>query len=351
MNDLEPGDGKILPGQTINQRPIYEVIIGYDPYEEFPTEEFDHRPVHEAEGFYNQVFRLAKEYYNPKNLLKDMTIIYHDADLDGICSGAILIKRFPYAKLIGHDYGRELPLIPDGQDIIMADISLPMDQMGELARRSNSFVFIDHHETAIRQFKAMGLSLDITGVLDTKFAACELTWDHCYPGVPAPRAVRLLGMYDTWRNQTSEQWETEILPFQYGMRWVQNPDDFPKEVLYSNLADYCDEYIRDGKTILRYQRVQDKKTCKYAFETVAFGHNTIAMNATTFNSQSFESVYDPAKHDLMMVFCFNQGRWKFSIYSTRSDIHCGELAALYGGGGHKGAAGFQVDRIEEVCRL
>jgi len=280
-----------------------------------------------------------------------MTIIYHDADEDGICSGAILIKRYPFAKLIGHDYGRPLEFIPDGQDIIMADISLPMDQMGELARRSNSFTYIDHHETAIKEFKSLGLSANIKGVFDLTFSACELTWEFCYPGVPTPRAVRLLGMYDTWRNHGTEQWDTEILPFQYGMRWVQNPDEFPKEVLYSNLADYCDEYIRDGKTILKYQKIQNRKDCKYAFATEAFGHKAIAMNSTVFNSQLFESVYDPTRHALMMVFCFNQGRWKFSLYSTRSDIHCGELAKLYGGGGHKGAAGFSVERIGEVFQI
>lgn len=280
-----------------------------------------------------------------------MIIIYHDADLDGICSGAILIKRFPFAKLIGYDYGRPLEYIPDGQDIIMADVSLPMIQMGELARRSNSFTYIDHHETAIREFKSLGLSADIKGVFDLNFSACEIAWEFCYPGVPSPRAVRLLGMYDTWRNHRTEMWDTEILPFQYGMRWVQNPDEFPKEVLYPNLADYCDEYIRDGKTILKYQKIQNRKDCKYAFETVAFGHRVIAMNSTVFNSQLFESVYDPTKHEMMMVFCFNQGQWKFSLYSTKSDIHCGELAKLYGGGGHKGAAGFSVERIEEVCTL
>jgi nanoRNase/pAp phosphatase (c-di-AMP/oligoRNAs hydrolase) len=34
-----------------------------------------------------------------------------------------------------------------------------------------------------------------------------------------------------------------------------------------------------------------------------------------------------------------------SLYSTRDDIDCGAIAKTYGGGGHKGAAGFQCDTL------
>jgi nanoRNase/pAp phosphatase (c-di-AMP/oligoRNAs hydrolase) len=33
--------------------------------------------------------------------------------------------------------------------------------------------------------------------------------------------------------------------------------------------------------------------------------------------------------------------WNVSLYSTKPEIDCGEIAKSFGGGGHKGAAGFQ----------
>jgi len=34
------------------------------------------------------------------------------------------------------------------------------------------------------------------------------------------------------------------------------------------------------------------------------------------------------------------GVWQYSLYSTNPNVHCGEIAQKYGGGGHRGAAGF-----------
>ena len=41
------------------------------------------------------------------------------------------------------------------------------------------------------------------------------------------------------------------------------------------------------------------------------------------------------------------GRWQFSLRS-RSDFDCSAVAKLFGGGGHKQAAGFDVASLDEV---
>lgn len=48
----------------------------------------------------------------------------------------------------------------------------------------------------------------------------------------------------------------------------------------------------------------------------------------------------------MMPFVFTGKKWVFSIYSTHPEIDCSVLAKKYGGGGHKGAAGFQCIGME-----
>ena len=47
----------------------------------------------------------------------------------------------------------------------------------------------------------------------------------------------------------------------------------------------------------------------------------------------------------MMPFVFDGSKWTVSIYSTNKNIDCSELAKKYGGGGHKGAAGFQCENL------
>ena len=64
------------------------------------------------------------------------------------------------------------------------------------------------------------------------------------------------------------------------------------------------------------------------------------------NSDVFKSVYDTEKHDAMLCFYWsNRGFWRCSIYSDNPDIDCSVYAQSYGGGGHKGAAGFQAETL------
>jgi hypothetical protein len=63
-----------------------------------------------------------------------------------------------------------------------------------------------------------------------------------------------------------------------------------------------------------------------------------------FNSNSFESAYNPEFHDAMMPFNYDgQTRmWNFSLYTTKPEVDILSIAKQYGGGGHKQACGFQL---------
>lgn len=282
-----------------------------------------------------------------------MICIYHSRDLDGYTSGAIVKRKYPDCKLIGYDYGQPIPWdeIPVGEKVIMIDVSLPMPEMRSLAEKCQfNLTWIDHHISAINDYKnyiGNGESF-LYPVLEDGIAACEGGWKYLFPKEDMPLAVRLLGEYDTWRNGDKERWENEILPFQFGMRRIcKSPETFPIELLnsYAKLDVY--EIIRSGQSILDYQRQQNERACKFAFEYDFEGYKAICLNGGGFNSEAFKSAYDESKHDLMMPFQFNGKFWTVSLYTTK-DIDCSVIAKSKGGGGHKKAAGFQVNDIREV---
>lgn len=62
------------------------------------------------------------------------------------------------------------------------------------------------------------------------------------------------------------------------------------------------------------------------------------------NSQIFDSVYDPNKHDGMLTFAWKKGMWTVSMYGTKG-IDLSAIAKKHGGGGHKQACGFQCDEL------
>lgn len=288
-----------------------------------------------------------------------MICIYHNKDLDGYCSGAIVKRKFPDAKMIGWDYGQPIPFteMPLGEDIILIDISFPMIDMFNLSEAANSFTWIDHHISAINEFNAFppeGKG-SIVAVLEDGISACEGGWKYLFPNEEMPTAVKLAGEYDTWRNKDKFRWDNAILPFQFGMRMIcSSPDTFP-----SDLFDHYDivtdnpvyKVIHDGKLILAYQKTQNERACKSSFEIEFDGLRAICLNNGGANSQVFDSVYDESKHDVMIPFVFTGKHWTFSLYTTKDGVDCSVIAKSKGGGGHKKAAGFQLKELPDAFKI
>lgn len=284
--------------------------------------------------------------------------IYHNKDLDGWCCGALIKKKYPEATLIGFDYGNSfedlLAKISPDDEVIMADVSLPMEQMAQLADHVfGNFTWIDHHASAIADYTEYMLKNFhgsttgfLTSVLHDGTAACEGAWEYFFPDHPAPRAVELLGQYDTWRNGDKELWDKWILPFQFGMRLdVSSPDTFPMYLLDENVttSDII-TVVEIGETILKYQKQQNAYAMHGSFDLEFEGLRVLACNGGGFNSQAFESKWDEEKYDAMMPFKYNGKGWTFSLYTTK-DIDLSVIAKKYGGGGHRKACGFQLDNI------
>lgn len=291
-----------------------------------------------------------------------MICIYHSKDLDGYCSGAIVKRKYPEAKLIGYDYGQPLPFTEDeirGQDLIMVDVSFPMLQMFSISTMTKSFTYIDHHISAINEFQEKQLGLNAGGfidpVLEDGISACEGAWKFLFPDEEMPTSVKLLGEYDTWRNQDKYRWDNAIMPFQYGMRMIcTDPESFPEELfnhfdIVTNNPVY--DIISAGRMILHYQKQQNERACKMSFETEFEGLKAICLNNGGANSQVFDSVYNPEKHDVMIPFVFTGKHWTFSLYTTKDAVDCSVIAKSKGGGGHKKAAGFQLKELPDEFKI
>lgn len=285
-----------------------------------------------------------------------MICIYHNKDLDGYCSGAIVKKKYPEAEMIGYDYGQPFELTTEqmGQPIIMVDVSLPMKTMEKVAQLSNwQLIWIDHHASAIKEYNEFvgeGESFCKAFLKDGE-AACEGVWQYLFPGEEMPLAVRLLGEYDTWRNQDALKWDNEILPFQFGMRIICNSEEnFPQEILSNTQSakEFVWKMTDAGVMILKYQASQNERACKSAFEQEFEGLRAICLNGGGFNSDVFKSVYNESKHDVMMPFVFSKDHWTISLYTTKDNIDCSVIAKKMGGGGHRKAAGFQINNISDV---
>lgn len=277
--------------------------------------------------------------------------VYHKKDLDGWCSGAIMKLKYPDIKLIGYDYGEEIPDIPKGEPVIMSDVSFPMEKMLEISSNCDyNLLWIDHHISAIKDFEEFvgNDSPFCQAVLSTDVAACELTWKTLMK-TEVPSAVYLLGVYDTWRAKDDPLWDDSVMPFQMAMKAVCNhPDKFPTRLFEDE--DMVNSFIKDGRAIVNYNKTNYQSLCDLrSFELELDGYKAIAINHGDFSSRIFDSVWDPNKYDIMICFAYSgKGYWTVSFYTEKPDIDVSEIAKKRGGGGHKGAAGCQLKDINTL---
>lgn len=275
-----------------------------------------------------------------------MICLYHSADLDGICSAAIVIAALPGCRAIGIDYGQPVPweaMIP-GENVYLVDFSLPMEDMQRLSKRS-LLHWIDHHKSAIEAAEAAGFLASGGQLLDSTQAACELTWAYVMHDTPMPVGVKLLGRYDVWDlNHNSD-----VLPYQYGMRSLSAASS-PLDPQWWKVFDGNFEFngfVRDrGRAILAYEDATNLKYADIAHETHICDLPAVAINRLLCNSRTFDHAYHPERHALMLAYGFDGQQWKVSLYSDQgSSVDVSEIARRFGGGGHAHAAGFRCDEL------
>lgn len=284
-----------------------------------------------------------------------MIIIHHNKDMDGYCSGAICKKRYPEAKLIGWDYKDPVPdlrsLVPANERIILIDITFPLDILIDLSQAYNLIV-IDHHisfKKQIDEYIKHNEELPFEYIYEDGVAACEIGWKFLFPDESIPYGVTLIGRYDTWRQKEGD-WEGETLPFKYYMYGSCNSaGSFPTLVFNADRAMIAGN-VQMGRHIMRYQRTMDEATSRaYSFVREAYGGlRALCLNQPYFSSETTASVYNPKEHDVMIGFAWGGDNWIVSLRSAKDEVDVSLIARSKGGGGHKGAAGFEVKTFEEI---
>jgi len=272
--------------------------------------------------------------------------LFHEADHDGQASAAIVKRRYPDVELIGWDYGKEVPWdkIEEADEVIMVDISFqPYDLMKKVADLAK-LTWIDHHATAIKNYEENKIPGSI--ILKDGIGACVLTWQYYFPDENVPAGVRLLGEYDVWNHL-----DPSCKAFEYGMR-VRDTD--PKsniwEFIFSNISN-LGMIVDEGDTILLYIENTYKHLAeKYVYEKEIDGLKFLVANNPHRTSDYFDSVWDIRKYDGMMSYFWTGDCWNVSLYTSKENIDVSKVAEKYGGGGHKKAAGFQVDDISFLIK-
>lgn len=154
-----------------------------------------------------------------------------------------------------------------------------------------------------------------------------------------PFAIKLVNSWDIWNGlyQDAEPYkiffETQnFIPY----------DAKVKSLLEDNLS--IRNAIRDGYTMMQFYHNWGQIYCeRYGYEVKYKTNNFFVLNIGNANSKVFGDLIN--KYDAVITYCNNGEIYKCSIYSVKENFDCANFAENFGGGGHKGAAGFTFDTL------
>jgi oligoribonuclease NrnB/cAMP/cGMP phosphodiesterase (DHH superfamily) len=273
---------------------------------------------------------------------KHPTVCIHHNDPDGRASAAIVRRALGTSvKLYEINYGDGIPweLIESARHVIMVDFSLDQAAMLRIAD-GRRFTWIDHHVSAIEA--NADISPHWEGLQSLDEAACVLTWQFFYPGQPVPRAIVLIGDRDIWRMA-----EEPTRPFGEGLNQENQRPDNDKlwRALLDDDAELVAQFTSHGEILYRARIEQLRRFARrFGYECTFEGHRTLVVNRPG-EGELVEIVHDMGYE---LAYCYVDNTTNGSLHTNvmlgSRSVDVSKIAMKFGGGGHKGAAGFRFER-------
>lgn len=302
--------------------------------------------------------------------------IYHGNCADGF--GAAWAVRHALGGRVDFHHGVHQNPPPDvtDRDVIIVDFSYKRPVLMEMAKTARSILILDHHKSAAEDLIGLGHDLSRSdfdpsyaewtegaipqlrnagtfplGVLfDMERSGAGITWDF-FHDAPRPPLIDHLEDRDLWRFALPGTREIQATVFSY-------PYDF---AVWDDLMRAPLEELRlEGRGIERkHHKDVAELVAALRQKAVIAGHVVpVASLPYTLTSDAGHLMCQPVDEGLGGVWVppFAACYWDTPdgrVYSLRSDdkaggADCSAVAKLFGGGGHKNAAGFRVAHGQSV---
>jgi hypothetical protein len=325
-----------------------------------------------------------------RNKMKPLCI-YHGNCADGFGAAWVVWKHFKgKVDFFPGVYQRPPPDVT-GRHVLMVDFSYKRPVLQQMANQAKSILILDHHATAKKDLEPDPLhdvfkvnddadwgtfsqQLEDWGpddrgtyaLFDLDRSGAGITWDFFNPGVPRPKILNHIEDRDLWRFKLDNTREIQAsmfsLPYDFEV-WDERIDTFEDD------GEVRRQTIHEGEAIERKQskdiselievvtrpmrfRIMDGSkvtvpiaNLPYIF-TADAGHILCERSFFGFEKPSGfrdeQLVGGKFKHPFAGCYWDKPDGRQFSLRSREGGADVGQIATLYGGGGHEHASGFLV---------
>jgi oligoribonuclease NrnB/cAMP/cGMP phosphodiesterase (DHH superfamily) len=232
------------------------------------------------------------------------------------------------------------PLAHEGDLVVFADIAPTNAQLRDLGEVAERVVVLDHHFSARQSFEAdPSLAIFLAGRghrvhFDLEHSGAVLAWQYFHPDDPVPDLLRYVEDQDlwTWKLPASEAVNAAI-------------GSYPREIeVWDDLARRpWEELAQEGEPIVRAMRTEVVRSLRFAHPLRIDELRLEAVNSVHHRSHIGHAVAARAAFGakIAAVYRISGTRVDVSLYSI-GEFDVSAVAARFGGGGHRNAAGFAV---------
>lgn len=285
-------------------------------------------------------------------MTKESICIYHGGCDDGFGAAYAVWKRYGdrfeyYSGVYQND-----PPDVTGKDVLLVDFSYKRPVIEAMAKSARRILILDHHKSAIEDLHDFSLSEKNAQL----FWGCqnlhELGIDYPYK-VAAYFNMNQSGAVIAWcffhndfipelfmHIQDRDLWKLELPGTkEISMALRSFPHDFQT---WDEIMDIHVETLRhEGAAINRWFNLQTKKLKRHAIPQTIGGYEVPTVNAPLMFASDLAGELSEGYPFAACYFDLPEGR-VYSLRSHEGGIDVSEIAKKYGGGGHKGAAGFRL---------
>jgi uncharacterized protein len=239
--------------------------------------------------------------------------------------------------------GHDDPLIPEelaGQCVVFVDIAPPPGALPALGAVVAELVVLDHHVSARDRLAAEpGLLATLRAAghtihFDLDHSGAVLAWEHFHPEVEVPDLLRYVEDQDLWHWKLPQTREVNAAIASSARSFAG----------WDTLASASvEELAAEGAPIARASRTEVVRALRYAHSVTLHGQRVEAVNAREHRALIGHELAARAAFGAPcgVVYRVQGRRVDVSVYSVGA-FDVAALAARFGGGGHRNAAGFSV---------
>jgi hypothetical protein len=288
-------------------------------------------------------------------------VITHGNCYDGFTAAWVFRHFKGDAEFVHTTYG-EKPPDTKGRVVYVLDFSFPREvMMKDVILPSISTTIFDHHKTAQADLDKILQEVRIKFfvqrqndrvVFDMNRSGAGITFDELETedaNKKGRRIPRINGLRPLWLVDYIEDrdlWKFALPESKEVSAYISTqPHTFESWDAINALGQF--ECVTRGRSVLAYIDQFGEKACAEAHIEGVGGYKIPVINTPYMNCSDHVNkllMKNPDAAFAAGYFQRKDGRWQFSLRSE-GEFDVSEIAKLYGGGGHKHAAGFDVAEL------